>query len=113
MMVHADTIVVPIHDSFLVRLDDLPSLSEALQYAEGYAAKQHGIEPRKSVLLESESLGSGAFTDQALRSAFGDDITKTTWDEVAVDVDAVGGRLLSVDEARIEGFLEDAVIHDV
>lgn len=111
MMNRGSTIVLPIHDSFLVKVSDLESLSEALKYAEVNAAKKLGTEPRSSVLLESEALGAGAFTDAALRQAF-PGIEKTTWESVEIIRDEQSAQSLTVEEARMEGYLEDSVIED-
>ncbi len=39
-MVKTDSVVIPIHDSFLVKQKDLPSLIEAIHYAEAILAKE-------------------------------------------------------------------------
>ncbi len=109
MMTQANSIVVPVHDSFIVKETDLESLSEALEYAESEAAKKTGRKPRNLVLLESAALGKGAFTDQALRNAL-PGIEKTTWTEVDIGSVDETGHSLGFDETKLEGFLEDSVI---
>lgn len=109
MMTQANSIVVPVHDSFIVKEMDLEWLSEALQYAELEAAKKTRRKPRNPVLLESEALGKGAFTDQALRKAF-PGIEKTTWTEIeGFSFDEIK-QAQTADETKLEGYLEDAVI---
>ena len=109
MMTQANSIVVPVHDSFIVKEMDLEWLSEALQYAELEAAKKTRRQPRNPVLLESEALGKGAFTDQALRKAF-PGIEKTTWTEIEGFSFDETKQAQTPDETKLDGYLEDAVI---
>jgi hypothetical protein len=111
MVTQAHSIVVPIHDSFIVKETDLEWLSEALQYAEVTAAKKTGRQPRNPVLLESEALGKGAFTDQALRKAF-PGIERTTWTEIEDGSLNETAQSKAQNEARMEGYLEDSVIEN-
>lgn len=70
MMENTGAIVLPVHDSFIVKEDCLEAISDALDYAEKIAAKDMGYRPRRVFSLKSEPLGSESFTNQELSSAF-------------------------------------------
>lgn len=70
MMENTGAIVVPVHDSFIVKDDCLEAISDALDYAENLVAKEMGNPPRHVFLLQSDALGPESFTNQELSSVF-------------------------------------------
>ena len=64
--VKANSIVIPIHDSFLVKQADIKNLLEAIRYAEVKAAKEQGIQYREPI-LQSEVINETDIYDQQLQ----------------------------------------------
>ena len=64
--VKANSIVIPIHDSFLVKQTDIKNLLEAIRYAEVTAAKEQGIKYREPI-LQSEVINETDIYDQQLQ----------------------------------------------
>jgi hypothetical protein len=64
--VKTQSIVIPIHDSFLVKQTDIKSLLEAIEYAEVVAAKEQGIKYREPI-LQAEVINETDIYDQQLK----------------------------------------------
>jgi hypothetical protein len=82
-LVKTDSIVLAVHDSFIVKQSDMHHLAEALKYAEIDVAKKLN-KPYREPELEAEVIKLGANYDQLLRSAFGETISTKTIPEDAV-----------------------------
>ena len=67
MQVKAESIVIPIHDSFLVKQSDIKNVLEAIRYAEIVASKEQGITHREP-LLEIEVINHTKIYEQQLEN---------------------------------------------
>jgi hypothetical protein len=83
-LVKTDSIVLAVHDSFIVKQSDIPHLAEAIRHAEMMVAKQLNTSYREPE-LESEVIRETAHYSELLSSAFGDSInTRYTAEEAAL-----------------------------
>lgn len=92
-----DSIVLAVHDSFIVKQSDIPHLAEAIRYAEMTVAKQLNTAYREPE-LESEVITETAQYSELLSSAFGDSINTRYIAEVAVAADNLNQELESIDD---------------
>lgn len=69
MVVEADSIVLPIHDSFIVRVSDLEHLAEAMRYAEVVTARKYDLQIA-SPGVEIEVMGLTPEVNELVEAAF-------------------------------------------
>ena len=91
-LVKTDSIVLAVHDSFIVKQSDIPHLAEAIRYAEMTVAKQLNTAYREPE-LESEVTTETAQYSELLSSAFGDSINTRYIAEESIRVDNLNQQL--------------------
>lgn len=82
-LIKTDSIVLAVHDSFIVKQSDIPHLAEAIRYAEVTVAKQLNT-PYREPELEAEVIKETTQYSELLTSAFGDSINTRYIAEEAV-----------------------------
>ncbi len=83
-LVQTDTIVLAVHDSFIVKQSEMKHLAEAFKYAEANVAKLLGV-PYREPLLEAEVIHPIASYDRDLSQYFGSIVShKSPIEEVSI-----------------------------
>ena len=96
-LVKTDSIVLAVHDSFIVKQSDIPHLAEAIRYAEMTVAKQLNTAYREPE-LESEVITETAQYSELLSSAFGDSINTRFISEESIAIDNLNQELELMDD---------------
>ena len=92
-----DSIVLAVHDSFIVKQSDIPHLAEAIRYAEITVANQLNTAYREPE-LESEVITETAQYSEVLSSTFGDSITTRYIAEESIAIDNLNQELELMDD---------------
>ena len=98
-LVKTDSIVLAVHDSFIVKQSDIPHLAEAIRYAEVTVAKQLKTAYREPELT-SEVITETAQYSELLTSAFGSLITTSYNTEEPIEVGNLNQELELMDDVQ-------------
>jgi hypothetical protein len=96
-LIKTDSVVLAIHDSFIVKQSDIPHLAEAIRYAEMTVARQLNTAYREPE-LESEVIAKTAQYSMLLSAAFGDSVDTRYIAEESIAVDDLNQELELMDD---------------
>lgn len=96
-LIKTDSVVLAVHDSFIVKQSDIPHLAEAIRYAEMTVANELNTAYREPE-LESEVITETAQYSELLTSAFGDSINTRYIAEESLAFDNLNQELELMDD---------------